>query len=227
MVFQNSSPSLLCLTVFGPHATLSAYKQENTILCIYLPREITNPNDGSCGLEEESADEEYVAIKLSSSGLTNDGLFTAAKDAWALYRDDEGVLEELLVEFPHSPAAGASTFGASTVGASTAGPSTACASIPDASAAGASTAGASDAGAGTVIPGAAAAAATVSGENEDEEKMEAEGELIRVTRGDEEGWTKFLVEVNDWNGWVKEEVKRVDGGLESGQLHVKVQVLFK
>lgn len=216
MVFQNSSASLLCLTVFGPHATISAYKQENTILCIYLPREITNPNDGSCWLEEESADGEYVAIKLSSSGLTNDGLFTAAKDAWALYRDDEGVLEELLVEFPHSPAAGASTFGASTAGASTAGPSTACASIPDASAAGASAAGAG-----------AAAAAAVSGEIEDEEKMEAEGELIRVTRGDEEGWTKFLVEVNDWNGWLKEEVKQVDGGLESGQLLIKVQVLFK
>lgn len=221
MVFQNSSASLLCLTVFGPHATISAYKQENTILCVYLPREITNPNDGSCWLEEESADGEYVSIKLSSSGLTNDGLFTAAKDAWALYRDDEGVLEELLVEFPHSPAAGASTFGASTAGASTAGPSTACASIPDASAAGASTAGASAAGAG------AAAAAAVSGEIEDEEKMEAEGELIRVTRGDEEGWTKFLVEVNDWNGWLKEGVKQVDGGIESGQLFIKVQVLFK
>lgn len=211
MVFQNSSASLLCLTVFGPQATISAYKQENTILCIYLPKEITNPNDGSCGLEEESADAEYVAIKLRSSGLTNDGLFTAAKDAWALYRDDEGVLEELLVEFPHSPAAGAST-----AGASTAGPSTAFASIPDASAAGASTAGA---GAG--------AAAAVSGEIEDEEEMEAEGELIRVTRGDEEGWTKFLVEVNDWNGWLEEEVKQVDGGLESGQLLVNVQVLFK
>ena len=221
MVFQNSSASLLCLTVFGPHATISAYKQENTILCIYLPREITNPNDGSCGLEKESADAEYVAIKLRSSGLTNDGLFTAAKDAWALYRDDESVLEELLVEFPHSPAAGASTFGASTAGASTAGPSTAFASIPDASAAGASTAGASTAGSG------AAAAAAVSGEIEDEEEVEAEGELIRVTRGDEEGWTKFLVEVNDWNGWLEEEVKQVDGGLESGQLLVKVQVLFK
>lgn len=167
----------------------------------------------------ESAEGEYVAIKLSSSGLTNDGLFTAAKDAWALYRDDEGVLEELLMKFPHPPAAGASAAGVSTSGASTDG-----ASAAGASAAGAS--GASAAGAGAAIPGSAAAAA-VSGENEDEEKNEAEGELIRVTRGDEESWTKFLVEVNDWNGWVMEEVKRVDGGLESGQLHVKVQVLFK
>lgn len=169
----------------------------------------------------ESAEGEYVAIKLSSSGLTNDGLFTAAKDAWALYRDDEGVLEELLMKFPPPPAAGASAAGVSTSGASTDG-----ASAAGASAAGASTAGASTAGAGAAIPGAAAAAA-VSGENKDEEKKKAEGELIRVTRGDEESWTKFLVEVNDWNGWVKEEVKRVDGGLESGQLHVKLQVLFK
>lgn len=189
------------------------------MLCIYLPREIINPNDGSFGVEGESAEGEYVAIKLSSSGLTNDGLFTAAKDAWALYKDDEGVLEEFLMKFPHPPAAGASTAGAS--GASTDGASAAGASAADAS-----TAGASAAGAGAAIPVAAAAAA-VSGENEDEEKKEAEGELIRVTRGDEESWTKFLVEVNDWNGWVKEEVKRVDGGLEYGQLHVKVQVLFK
>lgn len=71
-----------------------------------------------------------------------------------------------------------------------------------------------------------AATAAVAGNNEDEDK-EVEGELVRVTRGDEEGWTKFLVEVNDWNGWVKEEVKREDGESESGQLHVKVQVVLK
>lgn len=160
--------------MFGAHSTISAYKQENTILRIYLPKEVTNPNGGG---EEDSADGEYVAIRLISSGLSNEGLFTAAKDAWALYRDNEGVLEELLVKFPPPPAA--------------------------------------------------AATAAVAGKNEDEDKKEVEGELIRVTRGDEEGWTKFLVEVNDWKGWVKEEVKREDGESESGQLHVKVQVVLK
>lgn len=73
----------------------------------------------------------------------------------------------------------------------------------------------------------AAAIAAVAGKNEDEDKKEVEGELIRVTRGDEEGWTKFLVKVNDWKGWVKEEVKQEDGESESGQLHVKVQVALK
>lgn len=131
----------------------------------------------------DSADGEYVAIRLISSGLSNDGLFTAAKDAWALYRDDERVLEDLLVKFPPPPPAGANAAGAAT--------------------------------------------AAVAGKNEDEEKKEVEGELIRVTRGDEEGWTKFLVEVNDWKGWVNEEVKREDGESESGQLHVKVQVVLK
>lgn len=165
--------------MFGAHSTISAYKQENTILRIYLPREVTNPNSGGGGGEENSADGEYVAIRLISSGLSNEGLFNAAKDAWALYRDDEGVLEELIVEFPPTPAA------------------------------------------------AAAATAAVAGKNEDEDEKEVEGELIRVTRGDEEGWTKFLVEVNDWKGWVKEEVKREDGESESGQLHVKVQVVLR
>lgn len=175
MDFQNSA-SLLCITVFGAHSTISAYKQENTILRIYLPREVTNPNGGGCGGEGDSADGEYVAIRLISSGLSNDGLFNAAKDAWALYRDDEGVLEELLVKFPPPPAA---------------------------------------------------ATAAAAGKNEDEDKKEVEGELIRVTREDEGGWTKFLVEVNDWKGWVKEEAKREDGESESGQLHVKVQVVLK
>lgn len=162
--FQNSATPL-CIAVFGAHSTISAYKQENTILRIYLPRG-----------EEDSEDGEYVAIRLISSGLSIDGLFNAAKDAWALYRDDEGVVEELLVKFPHPTAA---------------------------------------------------ATAAVAGTNEDEEKKGVEEELIRVIRGEEEGWTKFLVEVNDWKGWVEEEVKREDGESESGQLHVKVQVVLK
>lgn len=175
MDFQNSA-SLLCIAVFGAQSTISAYKQENTILRIYLPREVTDPNSEGGGDEEDSVDGEYVAIRLISSGLSNDGLFNAAKDAWNLYRDDEGVLEELLVKFP---------------------------------------------------PPTAAATAAVAGKNEDEEKKEVEGELIRVIRGEEEGWTKFLVKVNDWKDWVKEEVKREDGESESGQLHVKVQVVLK
>lgn len=145
-----------------------------------MPREVTNPNGGGCGGEGDSPDGEYVAIQLISSGLSNDGLFNTAKDAWALYREDEGVLEELLVKFPPPPAAAAT-----------------------------------------------AATAAAAGKDEDEDKKEVEGELIRVTRGDEEGWTKFLVQVNDWKGWVKEEVKREDGESESGQLHVKVQVVLK
>lgn len=175
---------------------------------------------------------EYVPITLSSSGLSNDGLFTAAKDAWALYRDDEGVLEQLLVKFPPPPAARACVAAAGAAGgtsAAGAGVSTAGASGAAARpGAGASTAGASVATLGAATPGAAtpgaATAAAVSVENEDEE---AEGELIRITRGDEAGWMKFLVEVNDWKGWVKEEVKQGDGELESGQLHVKVQAVLK
>lgn len=162
--------------MFGAHSTISAYKQENTILRIYLPSEVTKPNSGVGEGEEDSADGEYVAVRLISSGLSNDGLFNAAKDAWALYRDDEGVVEELLVKFP---------------------------------------------------PPTAAATAPVAGTNVDAEKKGVEGELIRVLRGEEEGWTKFLVEVNDWKGWMKEEVKREDGESESGQLHVKVQVVLK
>lgn len=217
MVFQDSSASLLCLTVFGPHATISAYKQENTVLHIYLPSEITNPN-----VEGESAEVEYVPITLSSSGLSNDGLFTAAKDAWALYRDDKGVLEQLLVKFPPPPAARAYIAATGAAG----GTSAAGDGVSTAGASGAAArpgAGASTAGAGVATPGAATAAA-VSVENEDEE---AEGELIRITRGDEAGWMKFLVEVNDWKGWAKEEVKQGDGELESGQLHVKVQAVLK
>lgn len=174
MAFPNSSESLLCLTVFGPQSIISAYKQENTILRIYLPGEITSPNNGSFEGEGKSGEGEFVAIRLSSSGLSNDGLFTAANDAWALYRDDEGVLEELQVKFPPIPNA------------------------------------------------AAAASVDVAGENEDEEKKETEGELIRITRGEEGGWTNFLVEVNRWKGWGKEVAKQKDGSLETGQLHVKV-----
>lgn len=181
-------------------------------------------------MEGESAEVEYVPITLSSSGLSNDGLFTAAKDAWALYRDDEGVLEQLLVKFPPPPAARACVTAAGAAGgtsAAGAGVSTAGAAGASGAAArpgaGASTAGAGVATLGTATPGAATAAA-VSVENEDEE---AEGELIRITRGDEAGWMKFLVEVNDWKGWVKEEVKQGDGELESGQLHVKVQAVLK
>lgn len=162
--------------MFGAHSTISAYKQENTILRIYLPREVTNANSGGRGGEEDSIDGENVSIRLISSGLSNDGLFNAAKDAWALYRDDEGVLDELLVKFP---------------------------------------------------PPTAAATAAVDGKIKDGEKKEVEGELVRVTRGEEEGWTKFLVKVNDWKGWVREEVKREDSESESGQLHVKVQIVPK
>lgn len=254
MVFQNPSASLLCLTVFGSRATISGYKQENTILRIYLPKEVTNFNGGICEVEGEFAGGEYVPIRLSSSGLSNDGLFTAAKDAWALYRDEEGLLEALLVEIPPPPAraaASTNTLGAATpisgvavstatTGALTPGAATPVTATPRATTADAAISGAATPGAtipdaaifgavtGVTIPDAAAAAAFYGNkEKEDEADKEANSKLIRVTRGDQEGWMKFLVEVNEWEGWIKEGVKREDDALESGQLHVKVQIVLK
>lgn len=120
------------------------------------------------------------------------------------------MLEALLVKILPAPAV------ATTAGNPAAGALTAVASAPGAT------------NTNTVAATAGAAASVpFSGENEDEENKEVETKLIRITHGDEEGWMNFLVEINDWEGWVKEGIKQEDGSWESGQLHVKVQIVLK